>query len=123
MAGFDHGPANDAEPEDAVASARNARSGLLLFAIYFAFYAAFVAINAFWPDVMSRSVAGVPLAVSYGMALIGGAILLSLVYTWLCRSRIAESEPSENECWGQNSGPAQSVRPGHPMPRAEDSAQ
>lgn len=84
MAGFDHGPAAVSEQDDPAASARNARYGLVLFSVYFAFYALFVALNAFWPDVMSRPVAGVTLAVSYGLGLIIAAIVLALVYSWLC---------------------------------------
>ncbi len=86
MAGFDHGPAAPSEPDDPAVSARNARYGLVLFTVYFAFYAAFVALNAFWPDVMSLPVGGVNLAVSYGLGLIVAAIVLALVYSWLCRS-------------------------------------
>lgn len=85
MAGFDQGPNTPSEPDDPAVSARNARYGLALFAVYFAFYAAFVAINAFWPDVMSIPVGGVNLAVSYGLGLIAAAIVLALVYSWLCR--------------------------------------
>src|SRR5260221_6196481 len=84
MAGFDHGPAVPSEPDDPVVSARNARYGLILFVIYFAFYAVFVAINAFWPDVMSQQVGSVNLSVSYGLGLIAAAIVLALVYSWLC---------------------------------------
>jgi uncharacterized membrane protein (DUF485 family) len=89
MAGFDHGPAVPSEPDDPAVSARNSRYGLILFAIYFAFYAVFVMLNAFWPDVMSRPVAGVTLAVSYGLGLIAAAIVLAFVYTWLCRGPVA----------------------------------
>ena len=78
MPGFDHGPAVPAEPDDPAMSARNARYGLILFSIYFTFYAVFVAINAFWPDVMAISVAGVNLAVSYGLGLIAAAIVAEL---------------------------------------------
>lgn len=75
-----------AEQEDAAASARNARRGLWLFAVYFLFYAAFVAANAFWPDSMSATVAGISLAVVVGMVLIVAAFVLALVYSWLCRA-------------------------------------
>lgn len=86
MAGFDHGPAVPSEPEDLAASARNARWGLILFFIYFTGYAVYVGLNAFWPDVMSYPVAGVTLAVSYGLGLIIAAIVLALVYSWVCRA-------------------------------------
>ncbi|MFO0919559.1 MAG: DUF485 domain-containing protein [Planctomycetaceae bacterium] len=89
MAGFDHGPATPAEPDDPAVSARNARYGLILFAIYFSGYAIFVLINAFWPDVMSRPIGGVTFAVSYGLGLIAAAIVLAFVYSWLCRGPVA----------------------------------
>lgn len=85
MAGLDHGPSVPSEPDDPAVAARNARYGLVLFVFYFTFYAAFVAINAFWSDVMSMTVGGVNLAVSYGLGLIAAAIVLALVYSWLCR--------------------------------------
>ncbi len=89
MAGFDHGPATPSEPDDPAVSARNARYGLILFVIYFSFYVVFVVINAFWPDVMSIPVAGVTLAVSYGLGLIAAAIVLAFLYSWLCRGPVA----------------------------------
>jgi uncharacterized membrane protein (DUF485 family) len=85
MPGFDHTTAAPSESDDPAVSARNARYGLILFAVYFAFSAAFVVLNAFWPDVMSLPVGGVNLAVSYGLGLIVAAIVLALVYSWLCR--------------------------------------
>lgn len=96
MAGFDHGPLVPSEAEDPNASVRNSRYGLVLFTIYFACYAVFVALNAFWPDVMSRPVAGVTLAVSYGLGLIIAAIVLALVYSWLCHgpAKPQAKEPS-----------------------------
>jgi uncharacterized membrane protein (DUF485 family) len=96
MAGFDHGPAAPSEPDDSAVAARNARYGLILFAVYFTIYAVFVALNAFWPEVMSRSVGGVTLAVSYGLGLIAAAIVLALFYSWLCHEpspRQAEDRP------------------------------
>ena len=94
MPGFDHGPAAPSKPDDPAVAARNARYGLLLFAVYFAFYSVFVALNAFWPDVMSHQAGGVNLSVSYGLGLIAAAIVLALVYSWLCR-RSANSSAEE----------------------------
>jgi len=86
MAGFDHGPAQPVEEEDMVAAARNANRGMALFLIYFAIYAGFVAINAFWPELAARpALWGVNVAIVYGFALIVTAIFLALVYSWLCR--------------------------------------
>jgi uncharacterized membrane protein (DUF485 family) len=58
--------------------------GLALFAFYTLIYAAFVVIAAFAPDLMARKVfGGVNLAIVYGMALIGIAVLLAVVYAFL----------------------------------------
>ncbi|MDZ4689445.1 MAG: DUF485 domain-containing protein [Planctomycetaceae bacterium] len=88
MASFGHGSASPAEVEDPVASRRNARNGLKLFAIYFTFYCGFVGLNAFWPDAMTTDIAGINLAVWYGLGLIVAAFGLALVYMALCRGPV-----------------------------------
>ena len=66
-------------------SAANARAGLVLFFIYLAFYAIFVGIAAFAPQAMGRPVlAGVNLAITYGMGLILGAFVIAALYMWAC---------------------------------------
>ena len=70
--------------------ARNARYGLILFAVYLVLYATFVLVSAFAPGVMERTpVAGVNLAILSGFGLISAAMLLALVYGWLCRGEAA----------------------------------
>ena len=65
---------------------RNARYGLILFAIYFILYAGFIVLSAFHADLMAkRVVAGVNLAVIYGLGLIMSAFVLALIYMVLCR--------------------------------------
>jgi uncharacterized membrane protein (DUF485 family) len=86
MPGLDHGPAANATFDSPATSARNARVGMVLFVLYLLVYGGFVAINAFWPDVMSDvQIGGVNLPVSYGLGLIGLALVLALIYAWLCR--------------------------------------
>jgi uncharacterized membrane protein (DUF485 family) len=86
MGGFDHRPAEPSSELSAETISRNTRWGLRLFAIYFAFYGAFVLINAFRPDWMDTVVAGgVNLAVVYGLALIAVALIVALIYGWICR--------------------------------------
>lgn len=64
---------------------RNARNGLLLFAVYVVLYVGFMLLNAFANERMQQPVlAGVNLAIVYGMGLIVAALLLALVYMWLC---------------------------------------
>lgn len=85
---------------------RNARLGLILFAVYLAFYAGFVLLAAFAPQTMARTpLAGVNLAIWYGFALIAAALALALVYGYLCRPR----EPTANP-------PAASAHPLHRPP-------
>ena len=86
MAHHDHTPAPvDAVP--AAETARNARYGLGLFAVYAALYATFVLLTAFAPQTMGTVIGfGINLAVYYGLALIAAAFLLALVYAWLCRA-------------------------------------
>lgn len=86
MVGLDHGtnqPDDGAHPE---VTARNTKYGLILFAVYLAIYSAYVLTNAFAPELMERSVAGVTWAILSGFGLILAAFLLALVYGWLCRA-------------------------------------
>lgn len=86
MAGFDHGAMPPKEVEDPQLAARNARYGMVLFLIYLAIYGGFVGLNAFRPDIMELTPAwGLNLAVLYGFSLIVIAMILALIYCWLCR--------------------------------------
>ncbi len=60
-----------------------------------AFYAAFVALNAFDPKRMGEPfLAGVNLAIIYGLMLIIAAFVLALVYMFLC---LHHHEPTPEE--------------------------
>src|SRR5205823_4203187 len=86
MAGFDHSHLPPEEIRDPVVERYNARLGLALFALYLAAYGSYVFINAFRPAVMDEVVfSGINLAVASGMALIVGALVLAVIYAWLCR--------------------------------------
>lgn len=67
-----------AEARDHAVERYNARLGLLLFALYLVGYVAYVLLSAFAPHRLD--------AVPAGMALIGGAIVLSVIYAGLCRN-------------------------------------
>ncbi|MHB9006025.1 MAG: DUF485 domain-containing protein [Limisphaerales bacterium] len=74
------------EQEDASMVAYNTRLGVILFVVYVLVYGGFMALSSFWPEVMSRPfLRGVNLAVAYGFALIGAALVLALLYMKLCR--------------------------------------
>jgi uncharacterized membrane protein (DUF485 family) len=67
--------------------ARNSRIGLRLFFVYAFFYLSFVLVNAFAADwVEWVPVAGLNLAILWGFALIALALVLALVYGFLCTS-------------------------------------
>jgi uncharacterized membrane protein (DUF485 family) len=70
------------------------RLGHVLFVLYTALYAGFMLLNAFAPGNMENTpVAGVNIAVLYGLSLIAAAFLLALLFEALCRwiSRAKES--------------------------------
>ncbi len=65
----------------------NSRIGLVLFALYLLLYGGFVFLSAFSPETMERTpLAGVNLAILYGFGLIIVALMLALLYGWLCKS-------------------------------------
>lgn len=71
---------------DTPAEAYNRRLGLWLFLFYTLFYAAFVGIVVYDYTLMGKPVlAGLNLAIVYGMGLIIAAFVLALVYMMLCR--------------------------------------
>ena len=79
-------------------SAANTRAGLVLFVIYLAFYAGFVLLAAFSPGTMARpAVAGVNLAITYGMALIFGAFVVAALYMAACAYNVRRFAASANE--------------------------
>lgn len=74
-------------------AARNARIGMILFAVYLVLYGGFVFLNALAPAAMEvRPFAGVNLAILYGFGLIVAALALALLYGWLCRASTEEDE-------------------------------
>jgi uncharacterized membrane protein (DUF485 family) len=86
MAGLDFKAPVAREQEDAAIVAYNTRMGVILFVVYVAFYGGFMALSAFWPEVMSvPALGGVNLAVVYGFALIAAALVLALLYMRVCR--------------------------------------
>src|SRR5437763_15518349 len=77
-------------------SAANARAGLILFFIYLAFYAGFMGLAAFAPQAMGRPMlAGVNLAITYGLGLIVGALVIAALHMWACaRYARLDGEPA-----------------------------
>lgn len=86
MGGLDFKASEAKEVEDQADVAYNTRIGVILFAVYVAFYGGFMALSAFRPSVMGRPfLAGANLAVIYGFALILAALGLALIYMKACR--------------------------------------
>jgi uncharacterized membrane protein (DUF485 family) len=64
---------------------KKTKLGVILFFIYLAIYAGFVAIGAFFPDALGgRVFADLNLAVVYGMGLIILAAIMGLFYNHFC---------------------------------------
>ena len=74
----------------------NTRLGLILFTIYLVLYLGFVLINAVNARLMERIVlAGLNLAIVYGMVLIVFALVLALIYGMMCKRE--PTEPAKGE--------------------------
>lgn len=72
---------------------RNARLGLILFFVYLAIYGGFVLLNAFQPELMETTpFGGVNLAILYGFGLIIAALLMALLYGFLCSTDAAPTD-------------------------------
>lgn len=77
-------PAKPHLDDDPVLAARQSRLGLVLFFVYLAAYGGFMGLSAFAPGLMARPVfAGVNLAITYGLGLILGAVVLAVLYMFL----------------------------------------
>jgi uncharacterized membrane protein (DUF485 family) len=71
---------------------RNARYGLILFVLYVVLYGGFVFLAVFATPMMGKVMpGGANLAIAYGLALIGVALLLALVYVVLCSRQVPHS--------------------------------
>jgi len=77
---------------------RNARLGIGLFVIYLVLYGTYVFMNAFSARTMEATpIAGVNLAILFGFGLILAALMLALVYGFLCDSDNTAADKQENE--------------------------
>ena len=91
-----HEPA--AKTEKDAASDWKAKLGIKLFWLYCIIYMGFVGIAVFATEAMKITVlAGVNLAIIYGLALIIFAIILGLIYNHLCTKKEDEMSAKEGE--------------------------
>ena len=85
-----HGPAPESAPDPA--SRYKSRLGVWMFLFYCLVYAGFVFTNVLTEGQAMQIivVAGLNLAVVYGMGLIGLALILALIYNGLCTAKEKE---------------------------------
>jgi uncharacterized membrane protein (DUF485 family) len=83
-----HGPATDWGEDRA--SGFKTRIGIWMFVLYAIFYAGFVVITTFNPQLMGSDIGGLNLAMVYGFGLIIFALMLAFVYNAICSA--AEEE-------------------------------
>ncbi len=75
----------------------NARLGLFLFVVYLLLYGGFVFLNAFAAEAMEATpIAGLNVAVLYGVGLILAALVAALLYGWLARSDPSPPSPEDD---------------------------
>lgn len=92
----------------------NRRLGLILFTVYLFLYGGFVLLNSFAPQAMEQTpLAGINLAISYGLGLIIAAFILAMIYGLGCRPEddsdstfqaAAGSEPDRSPAIEKNRG-------------------
>ena len=64
---------------------RNARIGLVLFAVYVLLYGGFILLNTLAPQTMEATpIAGINLAILYGFGLIIAALVMAVLYGLIC---------------------------------------
>lgn len=93
-----HEPAaQDSGPDNA--SGYKATLGIYLFIVYAIVYGGFVAITVFDPMLMEKKIMlGMNLAPVYGFGLIILALVMALIYTFMCSSKESElNKPSAEE--------------------------
>lgn len=87
---------NVTEDKKDCAAPYKAKLGLWMFFIYTIVYAGFIVVTAFSPETMGMDVGSINLAIFYGLFLIVFAVVLALVYNFLC-ARCEKRLNGENE--------------------------
>lgn len=76
---------------------------MILFCVYLLFYGGFVGVNAFAPEMMEKMpIAGINLAILYGFGLIVLALVLALVYGFVCKAEVEPSTMAEANADSEN---------------------
>ncbi len=79
-----HGPAVKLGKDNA--ASYKTRLGIIMFAIYTLVYFGFVIINTVKPKMMQMVIFGQTLAIVYGFILLVFALVLAVIYNYLCTS-------------------------------------
>ena len=88
-----HEHAGSDEPHHQPTIDRNARLGRNLFFVYLLCYVGYVVLATTSPEAMRFiTFGGVNVAIAYGFALIVLALVLALIYSWMCRNQAAEEQ-------------------------------
>lgn len=77
-----HGPSSEWGEDKA--SSYKTRIGLRMFLAYCIVYAGFVIISAVRPKLMEEPVGSLNWAIAYGFGLIGLALVMAVIYNYLC---------------------------------------
>jgi uncharacterized membrane protein (DUF485 family) len=88
MSQSNHHANHHGSTEPTAVDRHNARWGMVLFAIYVVLYLGFMILAAFDPESMSKPtpLAGLNVAIVYGVGLIVAALVLAFVYTLVSKS-------------------------------------
>lgn len=73
----------------------NAKTGFILFCVYLVLYGSFVLLNAFAPETMEITFSGVNFAILSGFGLIIAALVLSLIYGFICKNSSDDTSTGE----------------------------
>ena len=87
---MDTDPIEQAAAHYALHAPRNARNGLILFAIYVVLYGEIIGFNTFTPELMGKDVSGINFAIVYGMFLIVAAFVLAMIYAYTCERFVSQ---------------------------------
>ena len=80
-----HGPVQEWKEDGS--SVYKTKLGLIMFAMYVFVYAGFIIINTFFSKWMAIDIGKINLAIFYGIGLIVLALIMALIYNFLCTKK------------------------------------
>ena len=85
-----HGPSTEWKEDGS--TEYKAKLGVKMFFVYFIIYSGFILINTLNPKLMGIDVLKVNLAIFYGIGLIVLALIMAVIYNYLCTKKEVEME-------------------------------